>query len=154
FSSADELVVLIGPAIPEELPGLAHLRDHVQIEIGRQYFVFIARGLRDNLPARITKVAGAVEFSDIPGRFDSNAVDRSNVVAIRHGVRRLLDFPEVLAQSGDGRRRIEHDFRAVEPQRAGAFGEVAIIANVNADLGDADIEDRVAQISGTEVEFF
>src|SRR5262249_4616565 len=130
------------------------LADHVQIEVGRQYFVFIARGLGDNLSARITKITRAIEFSDVPRRFHTYAVDRSNVVAIRHRVRRLLDLPQVLAETGDGGRRVEHDLGAVESQGAGAFGKVAIIADVNSDLREADVEHRIAQVPGTEVEFF
>jgi len=51
-----------GPAVAEELPRLADFADEIEIQVGRQHFVFIARGLREDLAARIAKVARSVEF--------------------------------------------------------------------------------------------
>src|SRR5437773_12183309 len=91
-SSADERFVLIGPPIPVKLPGLADFPDHVEVQIGREYFILIARGLRDNLPARIAEVTGPVKLPDIPGRLDAHAVNGAAVVPVGDGVRRLLQL--------------------------------------------------------------
>ena len=55
-------------------------------------------------------------------------------VAVGDRVRRLLELPEVLRQPGDGRRGVEDDLGAVQAERARAFREVAVVADVDADL--------------------
>src|SRR5580658_9208358 len=59
----------------------------------------------------------------------------------------------MLAQPGDSGRRIEDDLRAVQPERARAFGKMAVVADVDADLGKAQVENRIAQVARPEVEF-
>ena len=46
----------------------------------------------------------------------------------------------LLRQSRDGGRRIEHDLGAVQPERARALGEVAVVADVDADVGVLRLE--------------
>jgi hypothetical protein len=41
-----------------------------------------------------------------------------------------------------GGRRVEHDLGAVEAERTPALGEVAVVADVHADLADGGVEDR------------
>jgi len=65
-------------------PSLAHLRNHFQIQIGGQHFVFVARGLRKNLAARITEIAGAVEFPIFQGA----SVPTRLIAAIKYRSRR------------------------------------------------------------------
>src|SRR5262249_51026662 len=60
----------------------------------------------------------------------------------------------MLAQTGHGGGGIEYNFRAVESQRARAFRKMAVVANLNADASEAQVEDGIAQISWTKVEFF
>ena len=83
---------------------------------------------------------------------DADPVDRPHEVAVRQRVADLLDAPEVLGQAPAGGRRDEHDLGAVEPQGAGALREVAVVADVDADLADGGLEDRVAEVAGPEVE--
>jgi len=65
-------------------------------------------------------------------------------------VRGLLELPKVLAEAGDGGGGVEHDFGAGEAKGARAFGEVAVVADVDADLDEAEIEDGVTEIPGAE----
>src|SRR5580698_6846194 len=48
--------VHVGPPVAEELPGLPHFRDQVQIQIRGQNFVAVAGCLGDDLAARVAKV--------------------------------------------------------------------------------------------------
>ena len=64
----------------------------------------------------------------------------------------LLDPPQVLRQAARGGARDEHDLGAVEAERPGALGEVAVVADVDADLADRGLEHRVAEVAGPEVE--
>src|SRR5258705_6010226 len=124
-SGSDQRIVLVGPAITKELPGFANFRDEVEIEIRRQDFVLVARGLGDDLAPRVAEIARPVKFADVPGGFRADAIDGGDVIAVGDGVRGLLQFPEMLAEAGHGRRGVEYDLGAVESKGARAFGEVA-----------------------------
>src|ERR1017187_7456909 len=151
-SCNSQCAVHVGPPVAEELPGLPYFGDQVQIQIGGQDFIAIARRLGDNLAPRIAEVARAVEFADIPGSFHAHAVDGGDVITIRHRMRGLFQLPEVLAQSRDGGGRIEDDLRPIEPQRARALGEVAVVTDVDADARHAHVEHRIAQVARPEIE--
>lgn len=114
----------------------------------------IAAGLCYDLSPWIAEVALAVEFADVPGGFGAYSVDGSYEVLVGYGVGGLLDFPEVFAESGDGGGGVEDDFGSVEAEGAGAFGEVAVVAEVDADFADGGFPDGVAEVAGAEVEFF
>ena len=62
--------VAFRPAVAEELPHLTDFRDHVEIEIRDDHFVFIPAGLRDDLAAGIAEVALAVKLADAPRLLD------------------------------------------------------------------------------------
>ena len=66
---------------------------------------------------------------------------------------RLLDAPQVLAQTGDGSARVEDNLRAVQAQATGAIREVAVVADVYADFAVLGIEYGVAGVAGLEEEF-
>ena len=68
------------------------------------------------------------------GSSQPGAVDGADEVAVGHGVGRLLELPQVLGEAGDGGRGVEDDLGAVQAQAARAFGEVAVVADVDADL--------------------
>ena len=67
-------------------------------------------------------------------------------------MRGLLQLPEVLAEAGHRGRGVEDDLRAVQAERARALREVAVVADVDADLGEGGLEHRVAEVAGPEVE--
>ncbi|MNR90109.1 hypothetical protein D3C72_210870 [compost metagenome] len=67
-------------------------------------------------------------------------------------MRGLLQLPEVLRKARHGGRRVEDDLGAVKAQEARAFGEVAVVADVDADRGVASLEGGIAEVTGLEVE--
>src|ERR1041384_8270413 len=86
--------VHIGAAIAEELPGFADFADHVQVQVCGENFVLVAGRLRDDLAARITEVAGAVELADVPRSLHPDPVDGADIIAVGYGVRRLLQLAQ------------------------------------------------------------
>src|SRR5947207_4514515 len=146
------VVVGLGPAVAEELPGAPHLFDHVQVHLGDHQLVLVLAAVRQEVAARVHEIAGAVELADVPRRFRADAIDAAHEVAVGDSVRGLLQFPQILRQSLHGRRRVEHDLGAVQPEQARALGEVAIVADVDADCGVTRLEDRIAQVPGLEEE--
>jgi hypothetical protein len=89
--------------IPEKLPDIPHFANLIEIQLGGDELVAISRRLRDYLPARIAEVTLAIELTDIPRSLGPDAIDGTDEVAIRDGVRRLLEFPEIFRESGDRR---------------------------------------------------
>src|SRR5664279_2743587 len=144
--------VQIRAAISIELPCSTHFGNLIHIQISRKHFVFVTRGLRDNLAARIGEVTRSVELADVPGRLCSHAINGCDEISVGGGVRRLFQLPQVLAQSRYRRRRIEHNLRTVEAQATGTLGKVAVIADIDADLCESQIEDGISQIPGPEIE--
>src|SRR5262245_7796036 len=67
---------------------------------------------------------------------------------------RLFESPEIFAQASDGRGRIKHNLRSVQTEDARAFGKMAVVANVNADVGKLRFEYGVSQIARFEVKLF
>src|SRR5439155_6896343 len=112
--------------------------------------VFVLAALRQEIPARIHEVARAIELPDVPRRLDADPIDAAHEVAVRHGVRGLLEFPEILRQALHRRRRIEHDLGAVQAEQPRALGEVPVITDIDADRGVARLEDGIAEIAGLE----
>src|SRR5205085_1258120 len=83
--------------------------------------------------------------ADAPRLLETGPVDGADEVLVGHRVRRLLQLPQVLRQARDGGRRVEDDLGPGQAEAAGALGEVAVVADVDADLADARVEDRVAE---------
>src|SRR5574337_656293 len=100
-SGLDQFSIHIGAAVTEKLPGLADFGNLVEVEVGGEDFVLVARGLGDNLAARVAEIAGAVEFTDVPGSFRADAIDGGDEVAVGGGVGGLLEFPKIFAETGD-----------------------------------------------------
>src|ERR1035437_1660609 len=145
-------LIHVGTAVAEELPGVAYFGDHIEIEVGGEDFVLVAARLREDAAARIAEVALSVEFADIPRSLAAPAVDGAHEIAVGHGVRGLLQLPQILAEAGHGGRWVEDDLGAGQSQGARAFGEVAVVADVDADLDEAEVEHREAEVAGAEVE--
>src|SRR5262249_6952367 len=120
-SDLGHVPVRLGAAITIELPRLAHLLDHLEVGHADDELVLVLAGGADEVAARVDEVARSVEFADVPRRLGPDAVRRRDEVPVGHRVRRLLELPEVLRQTGDGRRRIEDDLRAVQPEEARAL---------------------------------
>src|SRR5690606_41613850 len=80
------------------------------------------------------------------------SVDGADEVLVGDGGRRLLQLPQVHRQAPAGRRRVEHDLGAGQAQGPPSLGEVAVVADVDADAADLGVEDRVSEVAGPEVE--
>ena len=136
--------VRFGSAIAEELPDVADVADHVEVHVGDDDVILITLfRLCDELPARVDEVALAVELADAPRFFPTRPIDRADEVLVGNRVGRLFELPQVFAETSNGGRGVEYDFGAVEAEAASAIGEVAIVANVNADLANFRVEDWV-----------
>src|SRR3954454_16554088 len=150
---SDDPVVRLRTAVAIELPGVANFADLVHVEVGDDESVLIARRDGKHLAARIAEVALSVKLADVPRRFVADAVDRADEVAVRDRVRRLLELPEIFGEPGHGGRGIHHDLGAGQTELARAFGEMAVVADVDADLRVGRLENGVAEVVGAEVEF-
>src|SRR3989442_5815132 len=94
----DELLVTPGPAVTQELPGVAHFPIHVQVEVTDQHLILGLRGLADDAAARVAEVARTVELRLVERLLHPNAVDGADPVAVGDGVRPLLQVPEIPRQ--------------------------------------------------------
>src|SRR6266545_371477 len=147
-----EPVVLLGPAIPVELPPVADLGEEVHVEVAHHELGLMAvGGFADELSLGVHEVRSAVEVVG-PEALDAAAVYGADEVLVRDGRRRLLELPEVGGQPSVGRRRVEDDLGPVETEGAPALGEVAVVADVDTDLADGGVEDGKAEVAGAEVE--
>src|SRR5258708_17506735 len=97
---SDQLAITIRPAVAKELPGVAHLADQIQIQVGEHDGILIARRLRDGLTARIAEITLTIEFADVPRHLVADAIDRPDKVTVGYGVRGLFQLPKILRQSG------------------------------------------------------
>src|SRR5215203_4013775 len=90
-----QLAVRLRAAVAHELPGVAHLPDHVKVEVVDEHLVLELGRLRDDPAARVAEVAGAVEARLAERRLHPDPVDRADPEAVGDRVRRLLQFPEI-----------------------------------------------------------
>src|ERR1035437_1118988 len=144
--------VSLGPAVAVELPHVPHFFDLVQVQIGHHHFVLVAAAHSAHLSPRIAEIGLAIELADGPGFLDADAIDCANKVLVGYGMGGLFEPPEIFAQAGNRSRRIEDDFRAIQPQATRPVGEMAVVADINPDLAHCGVENRVAQVAGTEIE--
>src|SRR5690349_15855120 len=147
-----QATVRLRPTITEKLPDVPYLTDPVEVELRGHEVVPITRRLRHEVAARIAEVALPVELSDPPRILVPHPVDRADEECVRHRVRRLLELPEILGQSGHRRRRVEHDLGTIEPELARALGKMTVIADVYTHVRITSLEDRIPEVAGAEVE--
>src|SRR6201987_4923441 len=115
----------------EELPRAPDLLDHVEIQLCDHHFIFVTACLRNDFAARIAKITLAVKLPNAPRLLLADAVNRSNKIAIRHCMRRLLEFPQILGKPGHRRRRIEYDLSAIQAENSRALRKMTVVANVH-----------------------
>src|SRR6188474_2159048 len=126
-SRPHEIVVSVGPAVPVELPRLADFLDLVEIHVPDEQLLVMGRAqIADELAARVTEVALAVEVVIAEVLLDPDPVDRPDEIAVRDGVADLLDPPEIFAEAARGGAGDEHHLGAVQPEGPGALGEVSV----------------------------
>src|ERR1039457_952844 len=75
-------LIHVGAAVAEELPGFADFGNHIEVEVGGEDLVFVARRLGEDAAAGIAEIARAVEFADIPRGFGAHAVDGADEIAV------------------------------------------------------------------------
>src|SRR5205823_763140 len=146
--------IQLGSTIAIELPLCTHFGNHREIALGVDEFVAIAAGLRQNAAARITEIALSVKFADVPRLLVSDPIVGADEIAICHGMRRLLELPQIFGMAGRGGARNEDDLGAAQAQRSRALGEMAVVADVDADPRKARLEGRITQIAGPEIKLF
>src|SRR6266702_4718192 len=110
-----QFAIGLRPAIAEELPHITHFLNLVEVEIGHDNFFLVPRSLGDDFPARRTEITLSVEFSDIPRVLVTDTINSAEEIPVCHGMRGLLELPQVFAQTGNSCRRIEYDLRPVQP---------------------------------------
>src|SRR5256885_15276846 len=91
----DERFIAVWPAITEELPGVSHLGNHVEVEVGGYDFIFVAAGLGNDFATRGAEVAFAVKLANVPRRLFANPIKGAHKISIGDRMRRLLEFPEI-----------------------------------------------------------
>ena len=104
FGTLDCLVrhqrpVRIRPAIAEELPGVSHLANHFQIQIGNDQCVLSRGASAIILPARIAEITLPVKLADVPGLFVADAIDGADEVTIGDRMGRLFQLPKILGET-------------------------------------------------------
>src|SRR5262249_28660081 len=92
-SGRRERLIQIWASVAVELPLRSHVADEIEVEVGHDELVFVARRFGEDAAPRIAEVRRAVELADAPRRFVPNAVVRADEVAVRDRVRRLLELP-------------------------------------------------------------
>src|SRR6266705_5851757 len=153
-ASACDFSVGFRAAVAVELPGVADFLDYVEVQFGDEPFILVAARLLDDFAAWVAEIALAVEFADFPRRFGAAAVDGGDEIGVGNSVGGLLEFPEILGKTGDSSGGVVDNFRAVKPEDARTFGEMAVVANVNTDAGVTCLKDRVAGVAGREIKLF
>src|SRR5260370_11146434 len=141
-------------AVAVELPGVADFLNFVEMQLGDEQFVRVAACLFDDFAARVAEVAFAVKFADFPGSFGADTVDGGDEIRVGYRVGGLLEFPKIFGEAGNRGGGVVDNFRSVEAEDARAFGEVAVVTNVDADAGVTRLEDGVAGVSGSEIKLF
>src|SRR5205823_6623470 len=121
----------------------ANFANQFEIQVGDRDVVGIALADAEHLATRVAEIALAVELADPPGFFEAGAIDGADKVAVGDSVGRLFQLPEVFGEARHSGRRIENNLSAIQAQSASTFGEVAVIANVDADFADAGVEDWI-----------
>src|ERR1700704_45846 len=110
---SNELLVTLGAAVAQELPGVAYFPIHIQVEVADQHLVLGLRCPGDDAASWITEVARSVELCLVERLLHADAVDGADPVAVGHGVRRLLQLPEIARQRFDRGRRVEDELGAL-----------------------------------------
>src|SRR5207302_5445163 len=150
----DQVLVRLRPAVAQELPGVAHLSDHVEVEVANEHFVFRLRSSPDDASPRVAEVTGPVELCLVERFFHAYTIDGADPVAVRHRVGRLLQLPEIPRERLDSRGWIENQFRPLQAQLPRWFREMPVVADQQAHPADRGVPDRVAEVTRLEIELF
>ena len=84
----------------------------------------------------------------------TDTVDRADEISVGHSLCGLLELPQIFTQTCNCCRGVEDDFGSIETQGPRAFGKVAIVADVDSDICELGLEDRIAEVAGFEIKLF
>src|SRR5665213_652062 len=143
--------VAIWPTITIERPRVADVGEYAHVKVTNNELILGARGVLPNfLTSGIHKVRGPVEIV-VTEFFGPHSIDRSDEVLVCYRGGWLFKVPKMRRQPATGCRRIEHDSSARESEGPPTFGEVAVVADIDADGSNGGVKDRIAQIAGSKV---
>src|SRR5437762_9665357 len=94
-----QIPIRLGTAVAEELPDVANFLNLVEVQVRDNNFLFVPRSLGNNLSPRRAEITLTVKLSDIPGLLAADTIDGADKISVCYGMRRLLELPQVLAQS-------------------------------------------------------
>src|SRR5262249_43856324 len=135
-----------------KLPVRPNVTDFIQIQVGDYQFVFVFTAFGQDAPVRIAEIRRAEEFADIPRRFGPDAIDRADEISVGHGVRALFQLPKIIGMPFGRRRRNENYLGAVQTQGPRAFGEMPVVADVDADARVLRLKSRETKVARREIE--
>src|SRR5262249_52258714 len=81
--------IQVGTPVAIELPVSADLANLIKVQVGHNQLVLVFAPLRENSAIGIAKVGRTKKLADVPRRFCTNAVDRTDKVTVGHGVTSL-----------------------------------------------------------------
>src|SRR5258706_1574774 len=148
-----DFAVRFRTTIAIKLPSIADLLNFIQIQLGDKQLVFVAAGLGDDFATRVAEVAFPVELADFPRLFGAHAIDGRDKVGVRDGMRGLFQFPEILGKAGNGSGWVVDNLGAIESENTRAFGEMAVVANVNAYARVSRLKHWVTGVARREIKF-
>ena len=123
----------------------------VEVEVAHdQLLVAVAGDVADELAPGVDEVARAVEVV-VAVLLDADPVDGGDEVLVGDGGRGLLELPQVGGQAPAGGGGVVDDLGAGQAEGAPALGEVAVVADVDADPADGGVEHRPAEVARAEV---
>src|SRR5215472_18338324 len=141
--------VVLGLAPPEEVPALTHRRHLVEVDARDDQLVARGGGRGEDLPLWADDARAADQLHAV---LDACLGDAHHEAGVRIGARPHAERVEVESQRRDGRVVAdEDDFRALQGEGTVALGIATILADGDADLGPAGVEDLVAGVAVGEV---
>src|SRR5262245_2493152 len=145
----EEGAVVLGLATPEEVPALPHRRHLVEIDPRDDQLVARAGGLGEDLPLRADDAGAADQLHTV---LDARLGDAHHEAGVGVGARPHAELVQIEGEGGDGRVVAdEDDLRALQGEGAVALGIAPILADGDADLGAAGVEDLVAGVAVGEI---
>src|SRR5262245_3157026 len=87
------------------LPAGSYVPDFIQVQGGDDQFVLVFTASGQKAPVGIAEIRRAEKFPDIPWRFGTDTIDRTDEIAVGYGVRALLQLPQIIGVPFGRRRR-------------------------------------------------
>jgi len=145
-------VVSVWTTIAVERPTIAHHADLVHVEIAHDELVLeCVANFTNKLAFWVYEIALTIEVVGAVLCFDTNAVDRADLIHVCNSRSWLLEAPDVFRQTTACCRWVEHNFCTVESECTPAFWEVAVVTDVHANFANCSIKNWVTMCARCEV---